>query len=144
MWHIQGVPTVGFKGRAYETPADVSFYNIETQEGSCNAVATGYFAYQNGLNHAQSPWVTVGDVVAGKGSKEDAIDTIQGGSDNHTPYVAGTFTWAIPWSFRVGTGSPKVFATLNHVKTIDATGKLTISKGGTTKSAQLNDPTSNY
>ena len=144
VWHIQGEPSVGFIGRAYELPADVSFYNIETQEGSVNAVATGYFAYQNGLNHEQGPWVTVGDVVPGKGSRENFVDQIQGVSNNHTPYEAGTFTWAIPWSFRVGSGTPKVFAIINQIKTIDATGKLTISKGGTTKSAELNDPTSNY
>ena len=83
-------------------------------------------------------------VTTGKGSKVDGVDTIQGTSDNHTPYEDGSFTWAIPWYFKVGTGSEKQFATINHVKTIDATGKLTISKGGTTKSSELNDPTSNY
>jgi hypothetical protein len=43
-----------------------------------------------------------------------------------------------------GWGAGKVFKIVPHVKTIDATGKMTISKGGTTKSAELNDPNSNY
>ena len=37
-------------------------------------------------------------------------------------HINGGFTWAIPWSFKVGTGVAKVFATVNHVKTVDDTG----------------------
>jgi hypothetical protein len=144
IYHVQGVPSVGFKGRPYVQPVDVSFYNVEMREESVAAVATGYFAYQNGQIHEQGPWATVGAVVAKKGSKVNVVDTIQGGTDNHTPYAPGTFTWAIPVSFRVGTGDPKPFCTVNHVKTIDANGKLTMSKGGTTKSAALNASSSDY
>ncbi len=96
VWHIQGQPSCGFKGRPYIQPDDVSFENIEIREGEVNAVCTGYFTYQNGLLHSAGSWVPVGPVTTGKGSKVDGVDTIQGGSDNHTPYVDGSFTWAIP------------------------------------------------
>lgn len=145
VWHIQGVPTCGFKGRPYIQPDDVSFQNIYIREGSVNAVTTGYFSYQGSPNHtAGTTPVSVGSVTTGKGSKVNAVDTIQGGSDNHTPYVNGTFTWAIPWYFKVGTGAEKQFATINHVKSIDSTGTLSISKGGTTTSAALNATSSSY
>jgi hypothetical protein len=104
VFHVNGLPSVGFIGRAYITPADVSFDYIEVREEAVNAVAIGYFGYQNGLVHAQGAWLPIGAVVVGKGSKDDSVDTIQGASDGHTPYVSGTFTWDIPWSFRVGGG----------------------------------------
>lgn len=37
-----------------------------------------------------------------------------------------------------------MFKIVPQVKTIDSTAKMTISKGGTTKSAELNDPDSGY
>ena len=144
IWHIQGIPSCGFKGRPYIQPDDVSFENIQIREGEVNAVCSGYFLYENGFPHPVGPWAPVGSVTAGKGSKVQGIDTIQGGSDNHIPYEDGLFTWTIPWYFKVGTGSEKQFENVDQVKTIDATGKLNISKDGTTKSAELNDPTSNY
>ena len=58
--------------------------------------------------------------------------------------MRGSFTWPIPWYFRVNAGSEKQFTTVSHVKTIDAAGTLTISKGGTSKSKAVNDPTSGY
>lgn len=144
IFHIQGTPSVGFNGRPYITPANVSFSKILIQEGSVNAVTTGYFAYQNGDNHPVGEWISLTSTVTASGTKVNGVDTIQGGSDNHKPYINGGFTWAIPWSFKVGTGVAKVFATVNHVKTVDDTGKMTISKGGTSVSAALDDPTSNY
>jgi len=142
--HIFGRPSVGFKGRAYIQPTDVSFDNIEVRERAAAAVCDGYFTYQNGEPHLDQEWRTVGAVVAGKGSRVECMDIIQGGTDQHTPYVYGTFTWAIPREFKVGTGAAKQFKIVPQKKTIDATGKLTISKGGTTVSKELNDPDSNY
>lgn len=116
----------------------------ESSGGAVAAVATDYFSYQNGLNHPDGSWAGLGEVVENKGTKDTVLDTISAGCDNHQPYSDGVFTWEIPWSFRVELGSPKEFTTVNHIKTIDSTGKMTISKGGTTISKNLNDPTSNY
>ncbi|MDI6810042.1 MAG: hypothetical protein QME66_13940, partial [Candidatus Eisenbacteria bacterium] len=142
--HVQGVVSCGFKGRAYVQPADVSFENIDVREGDVAGIAAGYLAVKNGEPHGDKPWVSVGTVTAGKGSKVDAIDTISSGNYTWTPYADGSFTWNIPRYFKLGTGAEKQFTTAIHQETTDATGKLTISKGGTTKSAELNAPTSNY
>jgi hypothetical protein len=146
IWHVHGIPSVGFKGITYLHPSDVSFEYIEVREGDVPAICTGYFSYQTGLLHtANSSWQSVGAVVAGKGPKIDAIDTISGGSDNHTPYVDGTFTWNIPREFRVlDSNASKQFVIVPQVKAIDNTGKLSISKGGATVAKGLNDPSSSY
>lgn len=146
VFHVQGTPSVGFKGRAYIQPDTVSFMNITVKEGKVAAVCTGYFLPQNGQEHAEGSWIAFSStVVAGKGTKDGAVDTVQGGDGGiGAPYSVGTFTWAIPWYFKVGAGAQKKFTTMNQVKTIDAAGGLTMSKGGTSKTKALNDPNSNY
>ncbi len=145
VWHIMGTPSVGFKGRPYISPDSVSFSAVQIREGTVAAVCNGYFLPQNGQMHTAGSFVGMLDVVPGKGTKVNAVDTIQGGDGGiGTPYAAGTFTWAIPWYFKIGGGAEKQFTTMNHVKTIDAAGGLQISKGGTTKNKDLNAPSSNY
>ena len=142
--HIQGVPSVGFIGRPYILPADVSFYNIEIRESAVNGIGKGYFAYDNLLPHEDTgEWIPMLEAEEGYGTKVDAKDTIQGWSDEHTPYEDGTFTWPIPWLFQIGSGSKEI-AKVNHFKTIDKTGKVTIRKNSDTFSKELNDPSSNY
>jgi hypothetical protein len=136
---------VGFRANWYVKPDDVSFEGVTVREKRCRAVCTGYFLPQNGQEHVPGSDVTLGPVVAGKGSPIQGTDTIQGGDGGiGPPYSDGTFTWPIPWEYQVGGGTPKVFITVNHVKTIDASGALTLSKGGVTVSKALNDPNSDY
>ena len=142
--HTTNTVSCGFKGTPYIQPDDVSFNTISVHEGATNGVATGYLAPKNGEPHAPGPWQSVGDDVVGKGSKVYAVDTISSGDYTWTPYADGTFTWDIPWYFRVGSGAEKQFKTVLQQETSDATGRLTISKGGTSKSAALTDPTSTY
>lgn len=71
------------------------------------------------------------------------MDTVQSGSKG-PPFSVGSFTWPIPWEFRVGGGSAKAFTTVTHQQDADATGKVTISKGGTSVSKNASDPTSGY
>jgi len=145
VWHRHGVPSVGFQGLWYIQPVDVSFEGIVVREKHCAAVCTGYFTPQNGQDHVPGADLTIGAVVAGKGSLANGQDQIQGGDGTiGPPYSAGVFTWPIPWEFQVGSGTPRVFATVNHVKAIDAAGTLTLSKGGTTVSKALNDSDSDY
>jgi len=148
--HTNGVPSVGIRLKPYITPSTVSFENIEVSEDDCVSNVSGYFVGTplDGVRHAghgAGTWVGVSPPVAGKGSVVDATDKAQSGHCNFgTPFSAGRFDWPIPWLFRVGTGSPKEFATVNQVITIDANGDMTISKGGASGAAAMNDPTSAY
>lgn len=148
-WHTHGIPSVGMRLRIFILPVHVSFENISIIEGDCVGKVTGYFigTSLDGIHHsghgAGTP-VTVGTVVEGRGSKVDGVDTAQSGHCNFgTPYRNGGFTWNIPWSFRVGTGAWKQFATVSQKFTINTAGTMTVTKGAST-SATLNAPTSNY
>lgn len=142
-WHINGTASAGFKGRAYITPNDVSFINIEMREQSCVGIGNGFYSDLNGAIHPIGDW---GKVIAGtetKPNKDDFVDTVQSDS-REPPFSYGTFTWPIPWEFRVGSGNAKVFKTVTHYQEADDTGKITISKGGFSVSKNADDPTSGY
>lgn len=139
--HIQGKPSAGFVGRAFIEPLDVSFTKIEIREGQCAGIGTGYYFYQNGANHRDGNW---GAVIVGteqKPSKDSFVDTIQSGSDGAATPDVGSFDWPIPWLFRMGSGGEKQFTIVNHHHESDAAGRITISKGGVSVSANINDPT---
>jgi hypothetical protein len=150
VWHVQGVPSIGFHGIVYITPDTVSFENIQVSEDDCVGIVTGYFVGTplDGVHHAghgAGHWADVGPVVSGKGSKLVAKDNVKSGGCNFgTPFTAGTFDWPIPWLFHIGGGAAKQFTTVHHRMTIDASGAMTISKGGVTVSANMNDPSSTY
>jgi hypothetical protein len=149
VWHEHNKASVGFKGDFFITPADVSFRAIEQREGHCVGVGIGYFAGDNGQVHPPSTaWKTVNKpastgAAVGKGSKVNQIDTISSGPHTTTPYKDGTFTWPIPQEWRLGTKTGQITIT-DHKETIDAGGNMTISKGGTTKSAAYGAANSNY
>ena len=146
IYHEQGYAVCGLKARAYLQPNDVSFKGLKVKEGFARANISGYFSYQIGESDAHLPgdWFVFGSAVPGKGTKDAAVDIIQAASDNHTPYIDGKFTWEIPWLYQGEGGAEVKFATANHVKEIDSTGKITIRKGGTSVSVGLDDPTSDY
>ena len=146
IYHEQGYALCGFKARAYLQPHNVSFKGLKVKEGYAKAEISGYFSYQIGKSdvHRAGDWFVFGSAVPGKGTKDNAIDIIHAVSDNHTPYVDGKFTWEIPWLYQGEGGAEIRFATVSHVKEIDGTGRITISKGETSVSAGLDDPTSDY
>lgn len=145
VWHIQGRPSAGFMGRPFITPIDVSFIEIQVREGQCNATGNGYYGYANGDPHPDGAWVDVVTGDASNPSKVDGVDTIRSGTapndQGHLLPDVGTFDWPIPWLFRVGSGGEKQFAIVTHHHESDAAGTVTISKGGTSVSAAINDPT---
>jgi hypothetical protein len=63
-----------------------------------------------------------------------------------TPYATGTFTWSIPWYYKVDgkIKNPLPFAIVTHCETINSAGDVSLSKAGITCSAALNDPSSTY
>ena len=141
---------MGIRADIYVPPNTVSFENIEVAEGDCAATVTGYFVGTplDGIHHGShgaGHRVAVGAVVAGKGSKLLARDTIQSGICNFgTPYGAGTFDWPIPWNFLVVGGADKQFAVVHHRQSIDVSGDMAIMKAGAQGRAKLNDPTTSY
>ena len=144
VWHIQGYASVGFKGWAYLLPKEVSFSNIEWREGLCTGTGTGFFAGDTGEVHPTGSWMDVGSGNSTKGCRVQMTDTVESGPHN-SPYSAGTFTWPIPWQYRVGSGTEETFTTATHYETIDSTGAMTIEKKGAGPfPKQLNDPNSNY
>jgi hypothetical protein len=121
----------------YIGPEDVSFTKIEIAEQQCNAVCSGYFNYQQGLLHNPGSDAPVTNtLVAGKGWLCSGIDGISGGSQG-PPYSPGTFTWSIPWKYKIN-GNYFLFTTVDHVKevTIGANNKatITLTKLGATNS----------
>ena len=145
--HQAGTASSGFMGTTYLEPTAVSFENIEVNEGTCAAVATGIRASDNGKQHPEWPaWASVG------GGSGDTGSVVQG--PNHDPSCVfydfiftnvgsmrgdGSFRWDIPWRFRVNGGSEKVFTTLIHNAVYEASGKVTMSKGGVTVSSVPSD-----
>lgn len=144
-----GTASSGFMGITYLEPREVSFENIEINEGTCPAVTTGIRAADNGKQHPPWPsWASVG------GGSDATGSVVQG--PNHDPSCvyydfiftnvgslrgAGTFRWDIPWRFRVNGGTDKAFTTLIHNAVYEASGKVTMSKGGVTVSSMPSDPT---
>jgi hypothetical protein len=147
--HQHGNWSVGFLGRIFFRPTDVSFKNITWQEGTVRAVATGYLSFWNGVEHQISQVMTVGAGNVKNGCKVNTTDTVESGVVT-PPFAIGDFLWAIPWRFGVRVPSPgkpptAVFATANHHATADATGRATIKKKGAGPfSAEAADPTSGY
>jgi len=143
IWHINGYASAGFKGRPYITPNDVSFVNIEVREQSCVGTGTGYYSELNGLVHPVGSWGSVSTGTTEKPNKFDLVDKVESGI-GASPFSDGTFTWLIPWEFRVGSGNAKVFTTVPQQQDTDSAGKVTISKGGISVNKNAGDPTSGY
>jgi hypothetical protein len=148
--HTNGHASAGFRGITYLEPADVSFENIEVNEGNCNGVGTGFWASSTGDVHPAWPaWATVaggsdatGSFVQGPNQTGptywDCVSTDAGAG----PWTVGTFLWPIPWEFRVNGGPKKAFTTLNHQETLAGpSGQVTMSKGGVSVTAMPADPT---
>lgn len=131
---------VGFRGKPYAPPSNVSFYNTESKEGACPSTATGVFASQNGIMHADGgSFIPASDTVISSGTYLQGDDTVQTAAHPFSLFPAGgttdgRFLWPIPWIIQVrggGTNGSYTFDTLNHLKEYDSgTRNLRMSKGG--------------
>jgi hypothetical protein len=159
-FHRQGRPSAGFRAVTYLLPADVSFYNLEFREGGASYVGSGIFergevtraqlaTSYDVIHPIRATWSNVATLPPGgggdsavNGSMVDGHDTVS--TDTGTIGV-GEFTWSIPQLVRVK-GSMEDFnvKTLDHVVNVDATGNMTISKGGVVIPHNLNDGDSTY
>jgi len=141
--HGAGTASAGFYGQPWVTPADVSFHGIQIREKNSSSTASGAFATWNAITHqpatqTASGWFTVDECTAGKGSKVGCTDNIYSGElTGPPPFAAGQLVFPCEWEYKApGTGAT-VFVNLTHLQTIDAPGKVTVSKGGTTVDADF-------
>jgi hypothetical protein len=129
--HVKYVCSCGFHGIRYVYPKYVSFKNIQTREGECNGIGSGYCAADNGLYHDPSGWAYCegGNSTTGcpDGFDDDWIEY----HSPHTPYSDGDFLWPIPIQYMASDGQAQILtSSQDHHVVIDATGKCTISKYG--------------
>jgi hypothetical protein len=142
--HTHNTWSVGFCGETFLRPTNVSFSRIEFREGTTTAVATGYQASANGQVHPQGDWFGVGMGNSSTGCKLDSLDSVRT-RERNPPYSEGDFLWAIPWQYRVGTGSAVTFTIANQHSTSDASGTATIEKKGAGPFSKVpSDPTVDY
>lgn len=128
--------SIGFRAFVYITPDSVSFENIEVIEGDCLSLGTGGF--ENNRHHVDrehlNAWVNVGPPVAGKGSKLDHRDKVE----RNEVDGPGTFSWLIPWLYRVkGRSENHWFVDVLQEFILDSNYVLTARKGGVNVSRKL-------
>jgi hypothetical protein len=143
--HTKDRPDSGMQTEIFFTPADVSFQNIQYHEVDVPAVANGVYAPFNGVGHDPHPaTLTVDGVVAGLGSKANAVDNIYSGDPGTpAPFASGSITFNIPYEFKVGTGAFKRFATVIQRSSLAADQvTLVSSKAGASVTCHVSDPTS--
>jgi hypothetical protein len=142
--HTQGTWSVGFLGRAFLRPTDVSFIGINFAEGRTTAKADGFLEDRNGEVHPVGELQAVGPGNITTGSPVRATDEIFSGRKG-PPFSKGTFRWEIPWEFSVGGGSFEEFTIANEVMTADAEGTATIEKKGSGEfRRRAQDPTESF
>jgi hypothetical protein len=142
--HTMGVSGVGFKGRIYMEPRNVSFNRLQFREGTVNGTGTGFYSFLNNKSHDLGDWADIGSCALVTGCHVLGVDMIDTG-DKLGPYSNGTFTWPIPWQYRVGVGAAQSFTTGTHLQHINGAGTTDIQKAGAGPFTKLlNDPTSNF
>lgn len=121
--HTQNFPDSGIQTRPFLLPDTVNFSNVQYHEVDIGAVATGTYSCHNGTGHDASPATLTlsSTVVSGKGTQANARDTVYSGHCGGTaPFTPGSISFAIPYEYRIGTGSFRRFATVNQVHTLEA------------------------
>jgi hypothetical protein len=128
--YAAGTQGAGMELTITMSPTTVSFQALELMESTCDASAiSGYFS-----THAPGPH----DAAAGAGNwhqvgtDNDVSDTAES-KEWPSPWSRGSFTWAIPasWRMKGSTTSTAFGATNNQVITIaGADGTTTVSKLG--------------
>jgi hypothetical protein len=136
--HTHNTWSVGFKGRIYVTPSDVSFLNLSFYEGAAQAHSSGWLA---GFisDHSQSALA----IRINSTNAVNELDIIHTGTKN-PPYGSGEWYWDIPWHILTNSGRDFVIKTPRELATSDNTGKAVISKAGESASKESTDSTSNY
>jgi hypothetical protein len=131
------VEGIGMRLRFAFSPAEVSFYNIETKEDDCDPTSvSGYFEDAakfpgEALKHqAGTQWNPV--TVSNDDSAVDVVSLSRVMLPK--PYSGGGFKWVIPNRYRGrGVDDPqggKIFTHVTQEFSIEANGTVTVAKGG--------------
>ena len=137
-YHVKNTASAGFVGSIYLVPKTVSFKWLEMREGAAPHEGTGCFAKREVslkklrtnsavIHPIMGGWVDCLGATSAKGTAvngQDTVATIIGAWG-----AGGTFTWNIPWYYRVaGSSEEHRFCTAVHSVDIDAAGKMSITK----------------
>lgn len=144
--HLKDTCGVGFCGRIFLRPKDISFQNIQWSEGEGKVAGDGFYKYLNGKKHCESNPCNVPMPILGgnstTGCKVQAVDNAATASIP-PPFSKGNALWTIDWQYRVGSNAWVVFTVVDSEILADAAGRATISKKGSTPvSKNAADPTS--
>lgn len=151
LWHQSNHVSAGFIGDFYIGPKDVSFSAIQMKEGVCSSTVTGTGGFQPQEHDPGSAGFA--DVLkpanSTDGSKAMLYDRAQmaytaarsKNTGGHT-IAHSTFTWQIPWIYRVNrSSSGKIFTHARQYGEGFASGKMSVSKADSGLfSCELNDP----
>ncbi len=129
--HTNGNCSVGFSLQPYLLPTDVSFSELGFIEGAVAAQAFGYYSSQNGDIHPISGPTVINSCDFILGCKADFTDQVST-DEPTTPCSTGSFTWAIPWMYVVGSNplSAVPFYTATHHMFNTPPDKVSIQKAG--------------
>jgi hypothetical protein len=128
----------GFEAKIFLLPNDVSFKWVEMREGEAPYEGNGCFAKaQVKVAEVADEFAVIHPVMGewakckGGGSKGTEVvnhDTVTSAIPANIG-TGGTFSWHIPWYYRVhGVSGEFRFLTATHKEVVDATGKMAISK----------------
>jgi len=144
--HSVNRPDVGIQTAIYFLPDDVSFYRLQYHEVDVPCVCTGVYMPFNGVGHDPHP-ATLSlsqDVVAGLGTKCNAMDSVYSGDPGTpAPFAPVVETFPIPYEYKVIGGAWHRFATVNQVCALAGT-NLTASKAGAAGATTVAAATSTY
>ena len=156
LWHLANHVSAGFLGDFFLTPRDVSFSAVKHKEGVCTATVVGTGGF---VAHDHDPADDWQPVLMPKNSSDGSeVETPEPGTEvadqaqmlysaansrntGGKKIIPSTFTWNIPWIYKVGNGQAHTFTTVKQYGEGYDTGKMDVSKGGSgTFSQELNDP----
>jgi len=142
--HNYGTASAGIALYYWLDPKTVSFTNLDFGEGRCPATSKkGIYLIVPPGNHPQN---TFGDILDGNSTTGCRVELMDGAWTERYPWApGGTFIWSIPTQYIDDTSTRNTFGSnQDHVPTIQANGYTTMSKGGQSGSAAVNDPPSGW
>ena len=86
----------------YVRPDSVNFYRIKLHEGDSSVLPSGYFTthpHEMGEHISNGPHLMTQEVIAGKGTRCQERDQIQGAINISPPYESGELSWSMLWQY---------------------------------------------
>jgi peptidoglycan hydrolase-like protein with peptidoglycan-binding domain len=146
--HTHNQPDSGIQTRPFLLPDTVNFSNVQYREVDVPATASGPWTCHIGVGHDPHPaTLTCSDtVIAGKGTRANARDTVYSGHCGGTPpFTPGHITFNIPNEYKVGSGSFHRFTTVTQQHTLAADASTcNTDKAGAHADVSVTDPTSSF